>query len=224
MLGVCGEQAVREQLGESEAGIFRSVLHVVSHCGLELLHELGWGRAELLNHFIPLIDVWAGAQLGKRGKQTSRTNHLNAQPSGMWLYSFQYFILDNDLKHLGGTVLHKSGSFQWVNYFPSLVAVPKHHHRLLYPHPQIPGSHFDDNVIYHLSNGSWAFPGVSIQWDLYDTRCPGGSIQLNRYDSRCMPKRHLNWFSEFREATALFQGSFRSFWSLNTLSQPSRET
>lgn len=57
MLRVCREQAVWEQLGKSEAGVFRSVLHVVPHCGLEFLHELRGWSAKLLNYLVPLINV-----------------------------------------------------------------------------------------------------------------------------------------------------------------------
>lgn len=66
VLGVSREKAVREELGEGEAGILWSVLHIVPHCGLELLHEL-WGRcAQLLDHLVPLIDVWSGRSRTKK--------------------------------------------------------------------------------------------------------------------------------------------------------------
>lgn len=60
VLRVSGEEAVGEELGKGEAGILWPVLHVVPHCGLELLHELQRGRAQLLNHLVPLVDVWCG--------------------------------------------------------------------------------------------------------------------------------------------------------------------
>lgn len=59
VLRVSGEKAVWEQFGEGEAGVLRPVLHVVSHSGLQLLHELWRGRSQLLDHLIPLVDVWA---------------------------------------------------------------------------------------------------------------------------------------------------------------------
>lgn len=82
MLRVCRKQAVREQLGESEAGVFRSVLHVVPHCGLELLHELWRWCAELLDHLIPLIDIWAGPQLGKKW-QIKKAPNINPLQAGL---------------------------------------------------------------------------------------------------------------------------------------------
>lgn len=99
VLRVCREQAVGEQLGESETSVFGSVFHIVPHCGLELLHELRRWRTKLLNHLIPLIDIWAGPQLGKKRQterkqrrkhskhqtSTSRTNQVDSWPSLMWI-------------------------------------------------------------------------------------------------------------------------------------------
>lgn len=60
MLRVSREKAVGEELGEGEACVLWPVLHVVPHCGLKLLHEIGRGRSQLLNHLVPLVDVWRG--------------------------------------------------------------------------------------------------------------------------------------------------------------------
>lgn len=40
VLRVSREKAVGEKLGKGEASVLWPVLHVVPHCGLELLHEL----------------------------------------------------------------------------------------------------------------------------------------------------------------------------------------
>ncbi len=57
VLRVCREEAIREELGEGQAGVFRPVLHIVTHRRLQFLHELRRGRAELLYNLIPLVDV-----------------------------------------------------------------------------------------------------------------------------------------------------------------------
>lgn len=40
VLGVSREKAVGEELGKGESSVLWPVLHVVSNCGLKLLHEL----------------------------------------------------------------------------------------------------------------------------------------------------------------------------------------
>ena len=60
VLRVSGEKAVGEELGKGEARVLWPVLDIVPHCGLELLHELRWGCAQLLDHLVPLVDVWCG--------------------------------------------------------------------------------------------------------------------------------------------------------------------
>lgn len=60
VLRVSRKKAVGEELGKGEACILWPVLNIVPHCGLELLHELWWGRAQLLDHLVPLVDIWCG--------------------------------------------------------------------------------------------------------------------------------------------------------------------
>lgn len=60
VLRVSREKAVGEELGEGEACVLWPVLNIVSHCGLKLLHELWWGCSQLLDHLVPLVDVWCG--------------------------------------------------------------------------------------------------------------------------------------------------------------------
>lgn len=73
MLGVSGEKAVGEELREGEARVLWSVLHVVPHCGLQLLHELWRGGSQLLDHLVPLVDVWSG-------RSRFRETHLECEP------------------------------------------------------------------------------------------------------------------------------------------------
>lgn len=49
---------VREILGEADARILRLVHHVVPHGLHQSVHKLQTGRAQNLNHLIPLVDVW----------------------------------------------------------------------------------------------------------------------------------------------------------------------
>lgn len=58
VLRVSREKAVGEQFRKGEAGVLRPVLDVVPHCGLKLLHELWRGCSQLLDHLVPLVDVW----------------------------------------------------------------------------------------------------------------------------------------------------------------------
>lgn len=69
VLGVSREKAVGEELGEGEARVLWPVLHVVPHRGLQLLHELWRGRAQLLYHLVPLVNVW-------RGRSRLKETHL----------------------------------------------------------------------------------------------------------------------------------------------------
>lgn len=60
MLRVSREKAVGEEFGEGEACVLWPVLDIVPHCGLKFLHEFWRGRAQLLDHFVPLINIWCG--------------------------------------------------------------------------------------------------------------------------------------------------------------------
>ena len=57
VLRVGGEQHVREELLEAVAGVAGPVLHVRPHRLVELHEELLRGRAQLLDHLVPLVDV-----------------------------------------------------------------------------------------------------------------------------------------------------------------------
>lgn len=54
---VCWEERVWKKFGESEASVLGSVLNVVPYCWLQLLHEFWTGCSQLLNNFIPLINI-----------------------------------------------------------------------------------------------------------------------------------------------------------------------
>lgn len=57
VLRVSREKAVGEEFGKGEACIFGTVLDIVPHCGLKLLHELWRRRTQLLDHLVPLVNV-----------------------------------------------------------------------------------------------------------------------------------------------------------------------
>lgn len=65
MFGLGGEGPVWEELGEADAGILRLVHHVVPHRLHQPVHELQTGRAQDLDHFVPLVDVWTTRLLRK---------------------------------------------------------------------------------------------------------------------------------------------------------------
>ena len=52
------EEHVGEELVEGVAGVAGPVLHVVAHGRLQPLHEVWRRRAQLLNHLVPLVNVW----------------------------------------------------------------------------------------------------------------------------------------------------------------------
>jgi len=58
VLGVGGEQDVGEELLEAVAGVARPVLHVGPHRLVQLHQELQGRRSQLLDHLVPLVDVW----------------------------------------------------------------------------------------------------------------------------------------------------------------------
>jgi len=55
---VSWEERVWKKFGESEASILGSVLNIVPYRWLQLLHEFWTGCSQLLNNFIPLINIW----------------------------------------------------------------------------------------------------------------------------------------------------------------------
>lgn len=55
---VCGEEDVRKELLKAVAGIPRSVLHVGPHRLVELHQELLRRCPQLLNHLIPLVNIF----------------------------------------------------------------------------------------------------------------------------------------------------------------------
>lgn len=63
---VCWEERVWKKFGESEASILGSVLNVVPYCWLQLLHEFWTGCSQLLNNFIPLINIWTPVVKGNK--------------------------------------------------------------------------------------------------------------------------------------------------------------
>lgn len=58
VFGVGGKQDVREELVEAVAGVPRPVLHVGPHRLVELHQELLRRRPELLDHLVPLVDIF----------------------------------------------------------------------------------------------------------------------------------------------------------------------
>lgn len=54
---VCRKQDIREELLEAVASVPRPVLHVRPHRLVELHQELLRRRPQLLDHFIPLVDI-----------------------------------------------------------------------------------------------------------------------------------------------------------------------
>lgn len=57
VFGVGRKGPVGEKLGEADARILRLVHHIVPHGLHQSVHELQAGRAQNLNHLIPLVDV-----------------------------------------------------------------------------------------------------------------------------------------------------------------------
>lgn len=60
------EERVWKKFGESEASVLGSVLNVVPYCRLQLLHEFWTGCSQLLNNFIPLINIWTPVVKGNK--------------------------------------------------------------------------------------------------------------------------------------------------------------
>lgn len=58
VLRVRWEEGVGEELGEGEPSILGPILHIVSYCGLQFLHEFWTWGSQLLNYFVPLVNVW----------------------------------------------------------------------------------------------------------------------------------------------------------------------
>ena len=54
---VGGEEGIGEETLEGVAAVARSVLDVVAHGLLELLHERLRRRAQLLDDLVPLVDI-----------------------------------------------------------------------------------------------------------------------------------------------------------------------
>lgn len=66
MFGVRGEQNVGEELLETVAGVARSVLHVGPDRLVEFHQELLGRRPQLLDHLIPLVNIFWVAMLRKK--------------------------------------------------------------------------------------------------------------------------------------------------------------
>lgn len=65
MLGAVGrEEEIGEELVECVACVSRPVLDVIAHGGLQALHKLLRGCAQLLNNLVPLVDVWGARRQG----------------------------------------------------------------------------------------------------------------------------------------------------------------
>ena len=59
MFGAVGrEELIGEEALDTVTTVARSVLHVIAHRLLQLLHERLRGRAQLLDNLVPLVDVW----------------------------------------------------------------------------------------------------------------------------------------------------------------------
>lgn len=57
VLGLGGKGPIGEKLGKVDAGILRLVHHIVPHRLHQTVHELERGRAQHLDHLVPLVNV-----------------------------------------------------------------------------------------------------------------------------------------------------------------------